>query len=125
MTTTTNRSKLTKSYIDRISPGPKDQFHWDTDAKGFGLRITPRGKITFIVQGRVGGNETPARITIGAYGVFTVDQAREDAREHLRSMRRGIDPRDLKKADEAMRVTLQQPTRQPPQLASMGGRRGG
>jgi integrase len=104
----TNRLKLTKTYVDRISPGPKDEFHWDTEVKGFGLRVTPRGKITFVVQGRVGGCETPVRITVGAYGVFTVDQARDDAREHLRSMRRGIDPRDAKKADDAMRVTLQQ-----------------
>lgn len=108
MTTATNRAKLTKSYVDKIAPGPKDEFHWDAEVKGFGLRITPRGKVTFIVQGRVDGSEAAVRITIGAYGVFTVDEARHDAREHLRSMRRGIDPRDARKADEAMRVTLQQ-----------------
>ena len=47
--------KLTKGYVDRVKPGPKDEFHWDTEVKGFGLRITPTGKITFIVQGRVEG----------------------------------------------------------------------
>lgn len=108
MNTAPHRAKLTKSYVDRICPGPKDEFHWDAEVKGFGLRVTPRGKVTFIVQGRVEGNEGAIRITIGAYGVFTVDEARDDAREHLRSMRRGIDPRDARKADEAMRVTLQQ-----------------
>ncbi|MBT3071898.1 tyrosine-type recombinase/integrase [Rhodomicrobium sp. Az07] len=35
-------------------------------------------------------------------------QAREVAREHLRSMRMGIDPRDLKRQDEAMKITLRQ-----------------
>lgn len=104
-----NRAKLTKGYIDRIKPGPKDEFHWDTDVKGFGVRITPTGKLTFIVQGRVEGSSAPAaRITIGPYGVFTVDQARDVAREHLRSMRLGVDPRAKRKADEAARVTLQQ-----------------
>lgn len=107
MTTVSNKTKLTKTYVDRIGPGAKDQFHWDAEVKGFGLRVTPAGKITFIVQGRVAGSESAIRITVGAYGVFTVDQARDDAREHLRSMRRGIDPRDARKADEAMRVTLQ------------------
>lgn len=108
MTTPQNRSKLTKSYVDRIIAGPKDEFHWDGEVKGFGVRITPRGKLTFVVQGRVEGRETAARITIGSYGVFTVDQARDEAREHLRSMRRGIDPRAARKADEAVKVTLQQ-----------------
>lgn len=109
MTNQPNRAKLTKGYIDRIKPGLKDEFHWDTDTRGFGVRITPTGKLTFIVQGRIEGTSTPAaRITIGAFGVFTVEQARDVAREHLRSMRLGVDPRAKRKADEAAKVTLQQ-----------------
>lgn len=101
--------KLTKSYIDRIKPGPKDEFHWDTDAKGFGLRCTPTRKLTFVVQGRVEGTTgSAARITVGPYGVFTVEQARDVAREHLRSMRMGIDPRAVQKQTEAEGVTLKQ-----------------
>jgi len=103
-----NRAKLTKGYVDRIKPGTKDEFHWDTEVRGFGVRITPAGKLTFIVQGRINGTTTPAvRITIGAYGVFTVDQARDEAREHLRAMRKGLDPRAAKKAEAAQKVTLQ------------------
>lgn len=101
--------KLTKSYIDRIKPGPNDEFHWDTDAKGFGLRCTPTRKLTFVVQGRVEGTTgSAARITVGPYGVFTVEQARDVAREHLRSMRMGIDPRAVQKQAEAEGVTLKQ-----------------
>lgn len=99
-------TKLTKGFVDRIKPGTKDEFHWDADVKGFGLRVTPKGKVTFIVQGRVEGSGKEARITIGPFGVFTVDQARDVAREHLRNMRMGLDPRDLKRQDEAMRVSL-------------------
>ena len=106
MTTQPNRAKLTKGYVDRIKPGPKDAFHWDTEVRGFALRVTPTGKATFIVQGRVEGSNKEARITIGSYGVFTVDQARNVAREQLRTMRMGLDPRDLKRQDEAMKVTL-------------------
>src|SRR5690606_25945450 len=40
------------------------------------------------------------------HGVFTVDQARDVAREHLRSMRMGIDPRAVAKKEAAQRVTL-------------------
>lgn len=103
--------KLTKGAINRVAkPGTSktDLLYWDTEPKGFGLRVTPTGKATFIVQGRVDGSAKEARITIGPYGVFTVDQARDVAREHLRTMRMGLDPRDLKRQDEAMKVTLQQ-----------------
>lgn len=101
--------KLTKGAVDRVAKraGSKtDLLYWDAEPKGFGLRVTPTGKATFIVQGRVNGSPKEARITIGPYGVFTVDQARDVAREHLRTMRMGLDPRDLKRQDEAMKVTL-------------------
>ena len=106
MTTQPKRAKLTKGYVDKIAAGPKDEFHWDTEVKGFGVRVTPRGKLTFIVQGRVEGTDATPRITIGPYGVFTVDQARDLAREHLRTMRQGGDPRDLRRQDAALAVTL-------------------
>jgi integrase len=100
-------TKLTKGYVDRIKAGTKDEFHWDADVKGFGLRVTPTGKMTFVVQGRVEGSGKEARITIGPFGVFTCEQARDVAREHLRNMRMGLDPRDMKKQDDAMKVSLQ------------------
>lgn len=108
MATIAKRAKFTKGYVDKVRPTSKDDFHWDTDVKGFGLRITPTGKVTFVVQGRVDGSGKEARITIGPYGVFTVDQARDVAREHLRTMRMGVDPRELKKQDEALKVTLRE-----------------
>jgi hypothetical protein len=104
----TSRAKLTKGYLDRVKPGAKDEFHWDSEVKGFGLRVSPAGKVSFIVQGRVQGSAREARLTIGSYGIFTPDQARNVAREHLRSMRLGVDPRDLKRQDEAAKVTLRQ-----------------
>lgn len=102
----TKRAKLTKAYVDRVKPADKDAFHWDTELKGFGLRVTTGGKVSFIVQGRVGGSGKEARLTIGSYGVFTPDQARDVAREHLRNMRLGVDPRDVRRQDEAAKVTL-------------------
>jgi len=52
------------------------------------------------------GSNKEARITIGAFGVFTIDQARDAAREHLRTMRMGADPRAIKRQDAAMQITL-------------------
>lgn len=98
-------AKLTKTYIDKITPPASGyDLHWDSEVSGFGIRVTPAGKITYIVQGRVNGKE--ARISIGTHGAFTVDHARDDAREHLRSMRRGIDPRAVAKERAAETVCL-------------------
>lgn len=100
--------KLTKGVIDRLKPGPKDQFIWDSQDKGFGAKISPAGKVTFIVQGRLTPTSGAIRITVGAYGIFTPDEAREVAREHLRSMRKGVDPRNERRKDEAQAITLRQ-----------------
>ncbi len=100
--------KLTKSVIDRLRPGPKDEFIWDAQDKGFGCKVSPVGRITFLVQKRMTPAASPIRIVVGDYGVFTVDQAREVAREHLRNMRMGVDPRDLRKQDEALSISLGQ-----------------
>lgn len=81
-------------------------FLWDTETRGFGVRMTRDGKRTFVVQGRVNGKEL--RLTVGRYGIETVDQARDNAREHLRGMRMGIDPRVVAKERAAQSVTLRQ-----------------
>lgn len=98
-------AKLTKNYIDKIIP-PEIGYalHWDEQDRGFGVRVTKDGKRTYVAQGRINGKE--ARISIGAHGIFTPDQARDAAREYLRSMRMGIDPRAIAKERAAESVTL-------------------
>ena len=108
--------KLTKKIVEdfqfphgtmTVNGNPVSQaFQWDTETRGFGVRITKEGKRTYIVQGRVHGKEV--RSTIGPHGVFTVEQARDTAREILRSMRQGIDPRQARKADAAAKITLRE-----------------
>lgn len=81
-------------------------MHWDDSLKGYGLRVTAAGKRVFVAQGRVLGKAVC--FTIGPFGEWTEFEAREKARKVLQGMREGIDPRDVKKADEATRVTLRQ-----------------
>jgi integrase len=81
-------------------------FLWDSETRGFGVRISRNGKRSFVVQGRVNGKEL--RLTVGRQGVETVDQARENARELLRGMRLGIDPRVAARERAAHSVTLRE-----------------
>jgi len=78
--------KLGKRTIDALPPVEKGvRFYWDDELPGFGLRVRANGKKHFIAQYRVGGGKTgrSRRITIGAYGTLTVDDARPTARRIL------------------------------------------
>lgn len=101
--------KLTKTNIDRVrKPGTGTVIYVDTETKGFGLRVTASGAASFIVQGMIAGRNKEARITIGTYGAWAVDDARRRAEQYKHQFEDGIDPREVKKQDEAMKVTLRQ-----------------
>jgi integrase len=96
--------KLTKKYVESLDlPSAGQKLVWDTEVKGFGVRLTPTG-MTYIAQGRVNGKSR--RVTIGKHGPFTVQDARDDAKERLRDMSRGINPVAEKKRSKALKVTL-------------------
>jgi hypothetical protein len=57
--------RLTKRVIDAALPTGRDTFLFDTDIKGFALKITAGGKKVFTYQGRVAGEKI--RVTIGPY----------------------------------------------------------
>lgn len=98
-------AKLTKTFVDKVQPPPSGyEVHWDDSVKGYGLRVSAQGKRVFIVMGRALGKSI--QFTLGPYGVLTEDAARKKAQKVLQGMREGIDPRDSKKHDEAMKVTL-------------------
>src|SRR5258707_15813491 len=70
--------KLTKRTIDALQPKDRDFTIWDQELRGFGCRIHPSGRRTFVFKYRVGGGRNAAqrKLLLGAYGPITVDQAR-------------------------------------------------
>lgn len=94
------KRKLTKTSVEKIQPGNQDKIVWDTDVKGFGVKVTPRGRRSYFVRYRVGGgrNGRQRKPTIGTHGVITCDQARDVARRTLAAARDGKDPFQEKKA---------------------------
>lgn len=85
------RLKLTKSAIDKLPFATAKQVdYFDTELKGFGLRVGKDSR-TYFCMGRVHGKLV--RQTIGKHGPWTVDQARDVAKDRLREMEKGIDPR--------------------------------
>ena len=77
------------------SPGTRKMV-WDAAVPSFGVRVTDKGKLTFIVMRRLRGKI--ARRMIGQYPITTLARAREGALEALRDFERGIDPKEKKAA---------------------------
>jgi len=82
---------LTKRFVESRSPTARDAFFWDDEVPGFGLRLKPSGRRSYIIQYRTKGRVSK-RYTIGPHGVYTVEKAREKARRLLQAVRDGRDP---------------------------------
>jgi integrase len=89
------KAKITKRKIDQSQPGQKDNFLWDTELGGFGCKVTPSGKKTFVLQyrmpglGRIGNAR---RFVLGVYPRISVEDARKLALEKLAEISKGHDP---------------------------------
>ena len=87
------KMKLTKHAVDEIQPDSIDKYYWDSEITGLGLKVTPRGRKTFLVQYRPGGRKTPTRkMSIGKYGTVTIQKARKEASQILGLRAEGRDP---------------------------------
>ncbi len=101
------REKLTKSLIDSLpTPAPEDgeDYVWDTEINGFGLRLYPSGAKTFIYRRRVKGRKE--NVKIGKYGVWTPDAARKEAREIAVKFDKGVSVNTEKRTARARGATL-------------------
>jgi len=83
-------SKLTKRVIEATEPGSKEVSVWDGALPGFGLRVMPSGRKSYVVQYRAGRRSR--RITLGPTSIITPDQARTRAIAILSEVRAGKDP---------------------------------
>lgn len=93
---------LTKSIIDKqgypYEPGSTKQFIlWDPSFPGFGMRVYPSGKKTFVVTYRV--KEKKYIESIGPYGVLTLDEARIRAKLKFAQVLQGENPMEEKRRE--------------------------
>ena len=88
-----NIMKLKKTVIDGLNFDGAQKDYMDESLHGFGIRISSTSK-TFFVRAVVSGKRT--RVSIGKYGVFTCDQARQRAIELLSKLQSGVDVNEEK-----------------------------
>ncbi|NOX40198.1 MAG: tyrosine-type recombinase/integrase [Alphaproteobacteria bacterium] len=82
--------KLTKRSVEALQAKAQNYFVWDSEIKGFGVRVLPSGTRTYQIQYRKGGRTR--RASIGRHGNITVEQARDRAKVIMGELSRGQNP---------------------------------
>lgn len=85
--------KLTKRVIDAMEPAPglPESYAWDSELKGFGVRLLRSGIGTYILKYRVPDGRQ-RKLALGRVGTLTPDEARALARQRLSEVAKGADP---------------------------------
>lgn len=91
--------KLTAATVDRMQPTERRQEIPDSLCTGLYLVVQPSGKKGWQVRYRTGG--THRRMTLGAYPVLTLADARQRARDMLAAASEGRDPAEEVRAAKA------------------------
>lgn len=95
--------RLSKKQVESAEVRATEYMLWDSGMPGFGVRILPSGRRSYLVQYRVGTRSR--RLAIGAHGVLTTEQARDLASQALAAVRAGGDPaEDRKRRRQALTV---------------------
>lgn len=108
-----SRVRLTSNRIATHAclSSESQSFLWDSVTPGLGVRATASKKV-YIFQGRLGQHSI--RITIGNVEIWTIEQARNRARELQGQIDRGRDPREVKRE----RIAADQKTREAARINS-------
>ena len=91
------RKVLTDRALKALKPAAAGKRYevMDGVVPGFGVRVTDKRKRTFILIARYAGADNPTRRALGEYGAITLETAREKARDWIKMIQRGIDPKEV------------------------------
>lgn len=92
--------KITKSSVDALQPG---ETITDTLLQGFRVRAGSNGKV-YSVQKRIHGKVVTR--TIGKHGIYTPDEARQQAKKILLQLSQGVDPLVLKRQEAEKKLLI-------------------
>ncbi len=86
-----NTVNITKRFVDSKGAEPKDQTYWDSAIRGFGLKVTPKGRKVYLFKYR-NMAKTQRKATLGVHGNITCEQARKIAQQWSHEVSQGNDP---------------------------------
>jgi len=83
--------KLTKTIVDSLKPAASDVWVWDSDLPGFGVRVQPSGRKTYVTRYRIASG-TQRKQTLARCSDMPPDRARDLARKTFAAVAEGKDP---------------------------------
>jgi len=92
-------TKITKRVVEKFQSenAGTETYLWDSELKGFGARLYPSGVVKFVVKYRTAGGQQ-RKLSLGAFGPLTVENARVKAIRELVKVLDGGDPAADKQA---------------------------
>lgn len=87
-----------------VPPAGKRSWVWDSDLRGFGLRVYPTGERVFYLKYRAGGDSRTRLHKIGRFGDITPEFARKAAAKLRAAVALGADPAQEKAELRAART---------------------
>ena len=81
--------RITKKAVDALTARQREYMLWDTDIKGFGVRVHPSGRKVYLVKYRLDGRVI--KKTIGPHGAIPPAAARARAAEIITAAMTGRD----------------------------------
>ena len=99
------RINLTAGAIERLTcPAGKQQaFMRDSEAPGLRVRVTAAGAKSFVYEAKL--NRQTIRRTIGGVKLWSIEQARTEARRLAVVLDNGQDPREIERQQQADKAT--------------------
>jgi integrase len=102
--------RLTQKSIAKLKapdPSGRQMLHWDSELRGFAVLCSGKSNSKTYIAQRDLPNGNTRRVTVGAVNEISLEVARERAANTLDDIRRGLDPKEKKKAVAAtLRSTL-------------------
>lgn len=90
---------LTELLVAAVEPRERQHFLWDDLVTGFGVRVLPSGRKSYVVQYRFDGRVR--RVTLCSAEHVRVAEARKRARKVLDEVAQGNDPGDKQRRKQA------------------------
>lgn len=97
--------KLTQRFVDALPETEKLTMYFDSATTGFG--VYTKGKVkTYFVQARA--EKKLIKMTIGRANIFSLTDARSEAKEKLAQLAKGIDPVAEKRKQSVASISLEE-----------------
>jgi len=91
---------LTERTINALKPAREGKRYDRPDGivPGLAVRVTAKGTRTFVLTTRYPGGSNPTRRALGEVGELTLADARDKARDWLKLIKTGVDPKTIEEA---------------------------